>query len=161
MIYVVQCRSRGEPRAWFAYDEDDLEIKVVAEDASPSWVIYDEVTPRQLLEALGFDAHDSSARTACPAVCLLADQHGWDAVLCRADFLLGQGVLSAEKVDRRAALLAAMQAEDGECRIYWSDPEAVLATEGGDAWLCAPQRWRARHVLHQQLVALEVLADNL
>ena len=54
-----------------------------------------------------------------------------------------------------------LAARPGETRVYWSDQDAVLATEGGDDWLCAPERWRARHALHQQLLSLEVLADNL
>ena len=45
--------------------------------------------------------------------------------------------------------------------VHWSAQEAVLATEGEEPWLCAPERWRARHALHQQLLAQEVLADNL
>ena len=106
-------------------------------------------------------AADEAARAAFPSVCALGDEHGWDTLLYRADHLLGRGVLSAQRVEESDALQAALAARPGEYRIYWSDQEAVLATEGADEWLCAPARWRARHALHQQLLSLDVLADNL
>lgn len=161
MIYVIECPPSGAPIAWFAYHLDDLSRKVAARDPLEDWEIFDEVSPRVLLDALGHEQVDDPARAAFPLVCALGDQHGWDTTLYRADHLLGRGVLSTEPVEERAALLAALAARPGECRIYWSDTEAVLATEGGDAWLSAPGRWRARHALHQQLLSLEVLADNL
>lgn len=161
MIYVVECPPSGEPNAWFAYHLDDLALKIAAGDVCEAWELYDEVTPRALLDALGHAQADDAARLAFPSVCVLGDQHGWDTTLYRADHLLGRGVLSPEPVDERVALLAALTARPGECRIYWSDQAAVLATEGADDWLCAKARWRARHALHQQLLSLEVLADNL
>ena len=69
--------------------------------------------------------------------------------------------LNALNEEVRVELLAALAARPGESRVYWSDQEAVLATEGADAWLSTPERWRARHALHQQLLSLDVLADNL
>ena len=161
MIYVIECPPAGEPIAWFAYHLADLGRKVAARDPLEAWEIHDEVTPRALLEALGHEQVDEAARAAFPSVCALGDQHGWDTTLYRADHLLGRGVLSPDSVDEKAALLAALAARPGECRVYWSDQEAVLATEGADDWLCAKERWRARHALHQQLLSLEVLADNL
>jgi len=161
MIYVVQCPPQAEPHAWFAYHLADLSQKVATDDALQDWEIFDEVSPRALLEALGHDEVTEAARVAYPAVFALGEQFGWDSTLYRADHLLGRGVLSAEPVDERDALLAALNARPGESRIYWSDQDAVLATEGADDWLCAKERWRARHALHQQLLALEVLADNM
>lgn len=161
MIYVVECPPAAEPHAWFAYHLADLGRKIAAGDPFEAWEIHDEVTPRALLDALGHETVDEVARAAFPSVCALGDQYGWDTTLYRADHLLGRGVLSPEPVDERSAWLAALAARPGECRIYWSDQEAVLATEGGDEWLCAKARWRARHALHQQLLSLEVLADNL
>lgn len=161
MIYVLQCPPDAEPNAWFAYHPDDLLHKLAADDVLEAWEIHDEVTPRALLDALGHESVDADARSAFPAVCALGDQHGWDTTLYRADHLLGRGVLSPDPVDLRAATEAALAARPGEFRVYWSDQDAVLATEGGDEWLCAKERWRARHALHQQLLSLEVLADNL
>jgi hypothetical protein len=161
MIYVIEYPPSGEPLAWFAYHLGDLARKVAARDPLEVWEIHDEVTPRALLDALGHETADDAARAAFPSVCALGDQYGWDTTLYRADHLLGRGVLSPEPVEERAALLAALAARPGESRVYWSDQEAVLATEGADAWLSTPERWRARHALHQQLLSLDVLADNL
>lgn len=160
MIYVVELPSAGDPRAWFAYDEADFARKVVASDALEAWEIHDQVTPRGLLDALGHDAVNAAARAACPAVCALGDDHGWDAPLYRADHLLGRGVLSADAVSERDAMAAALAARGGECLVYWNDSDAVGAFEGGDPRLATPERWRARHALYQQLLALEVLADD-
>lgn len=83
MIYVVELREHGDPRAWFAFDDADLERK----QASLA----------------------TSAITTC---------------------------------------------------IYRSDAEAVAAFEGADPRIAGKAHWRARHALHAQLVALEVLADD-
>lgn len=160
MIYVVECPLRGEPHAWFAYHLADLSQKIAAADACEPWELFDEVTPRALLGGLGHEEAGAAARAAAPAVCALGDRFGWDATLYRADHVLGRGVLSPDPVDERAALLAALAARPGERRVYWSDREAVLATEGADTWLGDATRWRARHALLQQLLALEVVADN-
>lgn len=45
-------------------------------------------------------------------------------------------------------------------RLYWSDPEAVLATEGAEPLFDAPGGWRALYALREQLLALDVLAEN-
>lgn len=161
MIYVVELPPAGDPKAWFAYDDADFARKVVADDPLQGWEIHDQITPRGLLESLGHDAVNASARAECPAVCALGDAHGWDAPLYRADHLLGRGVLSAEPVSERDALVAALAARGGESCIYWTDTEAVAAFEGADPRISVPERWRARHALYQQLLALEVLADDL
>jgi hypothetical protein len=46
------------------------------------------------------------------------------------------------------------------CRIYWTESEATAAFErtGDPAWQGAG--WRARWALRDQLIALEVLADD-
>ncbi|MBC7215756.1 MAG: hypothetical protein H5U28_11210, partial [Burkholderiaceae bacterium] len=53
MIYVLEVPAQGLPKAWFAYDDEDFSRKVAASDPLQPWEIYDEVTPRGLLEALG------------------------------------------------------------------------------------------------------------
>jgi hypothetical protein len=83
MIYVLELRTQGEPRAWFAFDEADLLRK------------------------------QTSMSSAAATVC-----------------------------------------------IYRSDAEAVAAFEGADPRIAGKEHWRARHALHAQLVALEVLADD-
>jgi hypothetical protein len=83
MIYVVELPGQGNPRAWFAYDKEDLSRKMVT----------------------------------------LATHGG---VSC----------------------------------IYWNESEAVGAFEGGDPRIAGKALWRARRALYEQLVALEVLADD-
>lgn len=83
MIYVVELPEQRPPRAWFAYDQEDLARK---------WVTL----------AVDLDT----------------------------------------------------------CCIYWDETEAVRAFEGGDPRIAAKALWRARRALYEQLVALEVLADD-
>lgn len=58
---------------------------------------------------------------------------------------------------RKMATLASPQ---GERCVYWDEAEAVAAFEGDDPLIADKALWRARHALHEQLVALEVLADD-
>jgi hypothetical protein len=44
--------------------------------------------------------------------------------------------------------------------VYWNEAEAVAAFEGGDPLIAGKPGWRARRALYEQLVALEVLADD-
>jgi hypothetical protein len=44
--------------------------------------------------------------------------------------------------------------------VYWNEAEAVAAFEGRDPLIADKAMWRARHALHEQLVALDVLTDD-
>lgn len=44
--------------------------------------------------------------------------------------------------------------------VYWNEVEAVAAFEGRDPLIADKSMWRARHALHEQLVALDVLTDD-
>lgn len=48
----------------------------------------------------------------------------------------------------------------GERIVYWDEAEAVAAFEGRDPLIAEQAMWRARHALHEQLVALDVLTDD-
>jgi len=137
VIYVVELPNQGDPFAWFAYDDDDFARKVAAGDALQPWEIYDEVTPRSLIEAVGHASVDEQARHGFPAICALGDEYGWDTPLYRADHLLGSGVLRVEPVTEREALTATLAARDDGLRcIYWRDQEAISAAEGAtQPWL--------------------------
>ena len=160
MIHVLELPPAGMPRVWFAHDEADLARKVAATDALQPWEIHDVLTPQELLAASGHDAPDAAARAALPALCALGDAHGWHTPRYRADHLLGRGVLRPEPVPPREALAAALSARGGIACLYWSDAEAIGAFEGADPRLAGEARWWARRALHQQLVELEVLADD-
>ncbi len=56
--------------------------------------------------------------------------------------------------------VAALQAR-GPCRVYHSDTLAMAAFERQDEPVWQGAGWRARLALRDQLVALEVLADDL
>lgn len=160
MIFVLELPQDAAPRAWFAYDGVDLLRKVAAADPLPLWQIHDRVTPRELLDMVDATPATPEVRQRHPALCALADAHGWDGVLYRADYLSGQGCYSAAAVSEAEAAVAALAAR-GPCRVYWSESEATAAFER----ICHPDwqggGWRARHALREQLLALEVLADDL
>lgn len=88
MIFVVEQPEGAAPRAWFAFDVDDLEAKLADSDA--------------------------------------------------------------------AALHAA-----GRCRIYPDEAAAMAAFERAHDPAWAGEGWRARWALREQLIATEVLADDL
>jgi hypothetical protein len=52
MIYVVEFPHQGNPRAWFAFERDDLVRKVRARHAGER-VIFRAATPRELLGETG------------------------------------------------------------------------------------------------------------
>lgn len=83
MMYVLDIPETGEPRAWFAFNDDDL----------------------------------------------------------------GRKLLS-------------MPVASGERYIYADETEAVGAFEGGDSRIAGKAFWRARRALYEQLVAMDVLADD-
>ena len=160
MIYVLEIPLAQRPRAWFAYDEEDFARKVAASDALEEWEIHDQLSARELLASLGHATLDAQARCDFPAVCALGDTHGWDTQLHRADHLLGRGVLRTEPVAAREALTAALAAREGLHCVYFGDRDAIAAFEGADPRVAGPHNWWARRALYEQLVELEVLADD-
>ena len=56
--------------------------------------------------------------------------------------------------------LATLATQNGERIVYWDEAEAVDAFEGRDPLIADKSMWRARHALHEQLVALDVLTDE-
>lgn len=77
-----------------------------------------------------------------------------------AQGLLPAGALPAHE---RAAAEAAVHAllGHGDCRIWWTEFDATAAFEKLDDPLWAGSGWRARWALREQLVELDVLADDL
>lgn len=74
--------------------------------------------------------------------------------------------------DRVRALQARIDADDPReladaalrergCRVWWTESEAMAAFERSADPLWQGAGWRARWALREQLVALEVLADDL
>lgn len=160
MIHVLELPAQGEPRAWFAFDDDDFARKLAAGDRLEEWEIYDETTPRSLLDALGHPEVNDAAQAAFPALYALGEQHGWDQPLWRADHLLGSGVLSTDAISPRDAWAAALAARPGIHRLYWDDSAALAAFEGAEPLLQGREHWYAKRALYEQLVALDILADD-
>ncbi len=169
MIFVVEVPHSGEAHAWFAFHGEDLLSKVVAEDALQSWEVYDTTTARELLQLVGEVPGTPQARSAFPGICRLADEYGLDTELYRADYLLERGCYQPQAVTVEAAGEAALKsrvapAEQGgtlrDLRVYWSEEQAVLALEGGDPLFASQGNWRAVHALREQLLSLDVLAEN-
>ena len=173
MIFVVEVphadAKPSEAHAWFAFDGDDLLGKVVVDDPLQSWEVFDTTTARELLSLVGEEPGTPQARSAFPGICRLADEYGLDTPLYRADYLLERGCYQPEPVRIEAACEAALKQrvaplEQGgtlkDLRIYWSEQQAVLATEGDDPLFHSPGGWRALHALREQLLALDVLAEN-
>lgn len=160
MIFVLEIPPQAEPRCWFAYDGDDLLRKVAADDALQEWEIHDCASPRELLEM--FDASPETAGVAekFPGICAMAEEYGWDTPLYRADHLQEPGSYREVPVTPQQASEAALRAR-GDCRIYWSEAEATAAFERAEDPTWAGGGWRARWALRAQLIATEVLADDL
>jgi hypothetical protein len=160
MIFVLELPAGAAPRAWFAFDDADLLSKVAAGDPLPWWRIHDRVTPRELLDLADTTPEAPGIEAAHPAVCALAALHGWDTPLYRADYLHEPGSYRSEIVEEGAAAAAALGAR-GDHRIYRTEAEATAAYERAGDPLWAGAGWRARLALREQLLALEVLADDL
>ncbi|HEX5373885.1 MAG TPA: hypothetical protein VFW84_14255 [Aquabacterium sp.] len=169
MIFVVEVPHVGEAHAWFAFDGEDLLSKVVVGDALSAWEIYDTATARELFALVGEVPGSEQARDTVPGMCRLADAYGLDTPLYRADYLLERGCYQPEGVRIEAACEAALNARVApaptggplkDLRIYWSEPQAVLAIEGQDPFFSGEGQWRALHALREQLLSLDVLAEN-
>ena len=79
--------------------------------------------------------------------------------------VVAQGLLPAGT--QAAHMQAAAEAADhalrarGDCRIWWTEYQATAAFEDAADPLWQGAGWRARWALREQLVELEVLADDL
>jgi hypothetical protein len=156
MIHVLEFPHQAQPRSWFAFDADDFIRKVCSAVHLPDWEIHDVVTPRELLNRAGAAEDLVAARADFPALSALAEEHGFDTVLYRADCLLGPGVYRSEPVAARAAWRAALLTQLADCKIYWSDEQAMAALDDQAGFPGTDGAW-AREALRDQLVSLEVL----
>lgn len=157
MIYVVQFPREGDPNTWFAYDQDDFVRKVCADDLLEDYQIHDVITPRELLDLAEQTPDSPGVRETFPAICRLADSQGWDHPFYRADYVLGEGVLSPEAISADEAYRAALEQRLEKVLIYWEDSAALAALEADPALSENSRALYARHSLRQQLIALEVL----
>ena len=156
MIHIVEIPQHGRAHAWFAFDQQDLLRKIYASDARKAWEIFDVATVIELLDSLSQTADTPEVRQRYPALCSLGDQHGWDTPLYRADYLLGNGVMQTEPVTETDACVAALKQRTTNCQLYWTDTQAMAAIEI-EPVVPGAVGYRARDVLREQLITLEIL----
>ncbi|GMU46799.1 MAG: hypothetical protein AMXMBFR26_15810 [Porticoccaceae bacterium] len=155
MIHVVEVPWQGRPLAWFAFDEADLIGKIRARRADPEREIHQIATARELLAASG-----AAAQAPPDWIVALAARHGWEMPLYRADALLEPGHYQREPVSALHAHLAALAAPLQSCRVHPDDASALEALHG-DPLYRGREGFYAHMALRAQLIALEVLADDL
>lgn len=164
MIFVVEMPPEREPQAWFAFDDEDLLRKVAVAVGSEPWEVWDERSPRELLEMAEATPETPGAAERFPALFALGVTHGWDTTLVRADFVDAPdddpGLYRAAAITPLEAAVAALQSQGGPMRLYRSEDIALSAVDLPDPLYDAPGGWRARLALRQQLIATEVLADD-
>lgn len=160
MIYVVEIPEQARPRAWFAFDQQDFVRKVRASKASGDWTIYALATAHGLLGSAGLTADAPGASDAQPEIFALAERHGWEAELYRADYLLGPGEYQTEPVTEFEACVAAVAHDLRACRIYLSDESASSALYR-DPLYDVRDGFDAHMALREQLIAMEVIADDM
>ncbi|MBU1222816.1 MAG: hypothetical protein KKA22_06605 [Gammaproteobacteria bacterium] len=158
MIYVVEFPHQGRPHAWFAFNRDDFVRKVHAVRAREGWVIHEALSVRERVAACGTDTPDA-ARTQADLL-ELARVHGWDALLYRADPVLGQGVLHAEPVDAFDACVAALAHDLKTCRVHLTDDQAIAALQR-DPLYDPDEGFYAHMALRQQLIAMDAMEEDI
>ncbi|CAI8776138.1 MULTISPECIES: hypothetical protein [Methylococcus] len=160
MIHVVEVTSPGKANAWFAFDREDFSRKVSVAKAREGRVIFTVTSPRRLLEAAGLTPQSPEAGASHGPIFELAEKHGWDTDLYRADDLLGEGVYDPEPVSEFEACVATLAEGLHACRVYLSDESASRALYG-DPFYQGREGFPAHMALREQLIALEVISDDL
>ena len=89
----------------------------------------------------------------------MASRKGWGALLYRADYYTGDQDYTDQPIDEWEAYVAAIGGPEDECRIYASDESAVNALYH-DPFYQRLEGYHAHWVLREQLVALEVIAED-
>jgi hypothetical protein len=160
MIITVEVPHNGRPRAWFAFNEDDFIRKVKAQQPPEDAVIFATMTARELLQLSEMVSDSAVKQTHVADVQVLADAHGWDTPLYRADHLLAPGIYQAEEVSEFVAHVAAVAQHLQLCRVYQDEEDAMHALYGDPLYAGEPGFY-AHMALREQLIALEVIADDL
>ena len=160
MLYIVEFPHQGRPHAWFAFNRDDLVRKVRATRAREGWVIFEALSARERLAARGMTPDTSNAAQAHAELFALANTHGWDTRLYRADHVLGQGVLQVEPVDEFEACVGALAQNLKTCRIHLSDEQAIAALQR-DPLYDPDEGFYAHMALRQQLIAMDAMEEDI
>ncbi|MDP2026619.1 hypothetical protein [Sulfuriferula sp.] len=160
MIYIVEIPHQKRPHAWFAFSREDFVRKVRATRAREGWVIFETLSARERLAALGMQPGTPDAAQMHADLFELARNHGWDTPLYRADHVFGQGVWQAEAVDEFEACVDTLAHDLKTCRVHLSDELAIGALQS-DPLYDKYEGFYAHMALREQLVAMEALEDDL
>lgn len=163
MIFVVEVRPDVEPHAWFAFDDEDLLLKVAVSLQREPWDLWDCRSARELLALFDESPEGPGVAQRYPGICVLGQEFGWDTPLYRADGLAAldeQGLYKPDVVTPLQACLAALKVVPGDMRLYRDEDTALHAVDAPDPLYDQPGGWRARWALRQQLIAVEALADD-
>lgn len=160
MILTVEIPHAGKPSCWFAYDEDDFIRKVKATRVEVAGVVYNVITPRELLAEQGLVPDSAGWHEQRPDILALANEYGWDTVLYRADYLLAPGLYQTDPVSEFVAHVALLAHELRACRVYRDEEQAMDALYRDDIY-AGKAGFYAHMALREQLIALEVMSDDL
>ena len=160
MILTLEIPSQGRPSCWFAFNEDDFIRKVRATRQGSPRVIFSAETPRELMSARGLGPESAVSCDEHAKLLELALAHGWDTPLYRADYLLAPGHYQVENVSEFVAHVAAVAQGLQTCRVYRDEEQAMDALYR-DSLYAGPKGFHAHMALREQLIALEVISDDL
>jgi hypothetical protein len=160
MILTVEIPHHGRPSCWFAFDDEDFIRKVRLARKDVGGVVFGIETPRRLLSARGASPDSPGVHEQHPDLLELAAAHGWDSNLYRADYLLAPGHYQAEEVSEFVAHVALLAHDLKACRVY-PDEEQAMDALYADTLYEGREGFYAHMALREQLIALEVLADDL
>lgn len=160
MILAVEVPQNGGPSCWFAFDEADFIHKVRLARKNVDGVVFGIETPRRLLSAHGASPDSPGVHEQHSDLLELAATYGWDASLYRADYLLAPGHYQAEEVSEFVAHVALLAHGLKACRVYL-DEEHAMESLYADPLYEGRGGFYAHMALREQLIALEVISDDL
>lgn len=160
MILTVEIPHEGRPSCWFAFDEDDFIRKARVAWQSADGIVFGSATPRELLAARGCPPDAPGIADLHADLLRLATTYGWDTLLYRADYLLPAGHYQIEAVTEFVAHVAAVAQGLKTCRVYLDEEQAMDALYS-DSLYAGKQGFHAHMALREQLIALEVMSDDL
>lgn len=150
-IYIVQIPHRLPPSVCVGSDKADIIKRANAQhDASRSGrTIFEETTPRELLEQFGFTPKECPT-DECKDILELAKKYGWDTKIYRADYMNGEGEYTAEVISEYDAVLSYVDHDLHMTKLFSTDAEAIAALNNDAEW-----------TVHQGLKAAEALKHAL
>jgi hypothetical protein len=160
MILAVEISSEGKPQCWFAFDEADFVNKVKIARPATDGVTFEMGSPRQMLAAHDKHPYSPDVAERHASIVSLATTHGWDTALYRADYLLAPGHYQEEEVSEFVAHVARLAHGLAGCRVYLDEEDAMDALLR-DPLYAGREGFYAHMALREQLIALEVLADDM